>query len=39
MKRNPNDLQRYDDGTRMNHWAIVLLFIVAALSGAPDWRH
>ncbi len=33
MKRNPNDLQRYDDGTRMNHWAIVLLFIVAALSG------
>ena len=33
MMRNPNDLQRYDDGTRMNHWAIVLLFIAAALSG------
>lgn len=33
MMRNPNDLQRYDDNTRMNHWAIVLLFIAAALSG------
>jgi formate dehydrogenase subunit gamma len=33
MRNNPNDLRRYDDGTRMNHWAIVLLFICAALSG------
>ncbi len=33
MKTHSNDLQRYDDGTRMNHWAIALLFIAAALSG------
>lgn len=28
-----DDLQRYDDRTRMNHWAIALLFFLAALSG------
>lgn len=28
-----NELRRYDDGTRMNHWAIVLLFFCAALTG------
>ena len=33
MKPHPNDLRRYDDVTRMNHWAIVLLFFMAALSG------
>lgn len=33
MKTSSNDLQRYDDGTRMNHWAIALLFFGAALSG------
>ena len=33
MKTSSNDLQRYDDGTRMNHWAIALLFICAGLSG------
>jgi formate dehydrogenase subunit gamma len=33
MKANSTDLRRYDDSTRMNHWAIVLLFIAAALSG------
>ena len=33
MKTSSNDLQRYDDNTRMNHWAIVLLFVCAALSG------
>lgn len=26
-------LQRYPDGTRMNHWAVALLFFCAALSG------
>jgi formate dehydrogenase subunit gamma len=26
-------LQRYPDRTRMNHWAVVLLFVCAALSG------
>jgi formate dehydrogenase subunit gamma len=31
---NPsNDLQRYDDRTRMNHWGVALLFFAAALSG------
>ena len=30
---NATDLRRYDDGTRMNHWAIALLFFCAALSG------
>jgi len=33
MKTSPNELQRYDDRTRMNHWAIALLFFLAALSG------
>lgn len=33
MKTSSNDLQRYDDGTRMNHWAIALMFFGAALSG------
>lgn len=28
-----DDLQRYDDRTRMNHWAVALLFFLAALSG------
>jgi len=28
-----DDLQRYDDRTRMNHWAIALMFFLAALSG------
>jgi formate dehydrogenase subunit gamma len=26
-------LRRYEDGTRMNHWAVALLFICAALTG------
>ncbi|MFH7043143.1 formate dehydrogenase subunit gamma [Paucibacter sp. JuS9] len=26
-------LQRYQDGERMNHWAVALLFVLAALSG------
>lgn len=26
-------IQRYADGTRMNHWAVALLFFCAALSG------
>ena len=26
-------LQRYEDGDRINHWAIALLFVLAALSG------
>lgn len=30
---NTNDLQRYDDKTRMNHWAVALLFVLAGLSG------
>lgn len=30
---NPNDLRRYDDATRLNHWMIALLFIAAGLSG------
>lgn len=33
MKTADNELQRYDDRTRMNHWAIALLFFLAALSG------
>jgi formate dehydrogenase subunit gamma len=33
MKTSPNELQRYDDNTRMNHWAIALLFFAAGLSG------
>lgn len=28
-----NELQRYDDRTRMNHWVIALLFFGAGLSG------
>lgn len=28
-----NELRRYDDRTRMNHWAIALLFVLAGLSG------
>ena len=27
------ELQRYDDSTRMNHWGIALMFFLAALSG------
>ena len=26
-------LQRYDDGSRMNHWFIALMFVLAGLSG------
>lgn len=26
-------LRRYDDGTRMNHWFIAMMFVLAALSG------
>ncbi len=33
MKTSPNELRRYDDNTRMNHWAIALLFFAAGLSG------
>ncbi len=33
MKTNSTELRRYDDNTRMNHWAIVLLFVLAGLSG------
>jgi formate dehydrogenase subunit gamma len=33
MKPSKNELQRYDDNTRMNHWAVALLFFFAALSG------
>jgi formate dehydrogenase subunit gamma len=33
MKTSSNDLQRYDDNTRMNHWALALLFFCAGLSG------
>lgn len=33
MKTNSNELRRYDDNTRMNHWAIALLFFAAGLSG------
>ena len=29
----PRYLQRYDDGQRMNHWVIALLFVLAGLSG------
>lgn len=28
-----NELRRYDDNTRMNHWMIALLFFAAGLSG------
>lgn len=31
--KTSNELQRYDDNTRMNHWAIALLFFAAGLSG------
>ena len=31
--KSSNELQRYDDNTRMNHWAIALLFFAAGLSG------
>jgi len=33
MKSTSSDLKRYEDNTRMNHWAIALLFFLAALSG------
>ena len=33
MKPIKNELQRYDDNTRMNHWVIALLFVFASLSG------
>lgn len=33
MKTSTNELQRYDDKTRMNHWAIALLFVLAGLTG------
>ena len=33
MKTFPNELRRYDNNTRMNHWAIALLFFGAGLSG------
>ncbi len=26
-------IKRYDDGTRLNHWAVAALFVLAALSG------
>jgi formate dehydrogenase subunit gamma len=28
-----NTLRRYEDGTRMNHWFIALMFVLAGLSG------
>lgn len=31
--KTSKDLARYDDNTRMNHWAIALLFFAAGLSG------
>ncbi len=31
--KQTNELQRYDDNTRLNHWAIALLFFLAGLSG------
>ena len=31
--RNPADIQRYDDATRMKHWVIAILFFAAGLSG------
>ncbi len=31
--KNTTELRRYDDNTRMNHWAIALLFFGAGLSG------
>lgn len=31
--KTTTELQRYDDNTRMNHWAIALLFFAAGLSG------
>jgi formate dehydrogenase subunit gamma len=33
MMKTTTELQRYDDNTRMNHWAIALLFFAAGLSG------
>lgn len=33
METSAKDLRRYDDATRMNHWAIALLFFAAGLSG------
>lgn len=33
MKPSSNELQRYDDRSRMNHWAVALLFFLAGLSG------
>ena len=32
-KPAPGDLVRYKDGVRMNHWMVVILFFLAALSG------
>jgi len=32
MKKS-NELRRYDDSARMNHWVIALLFFLAGLSG------
>ncbi len=31
--KTSNELPRYDDATRMNHWAIALLFFASAFSG------
>lgn len=31
--KHHDELERYDDHTRMNHWAIALLFLLAGLSG------
>ena len=33
MSQEPRYLQRYDDGGRMLHWSVALLFFCAALSG------
>ncbi len=33
MRRNPNDLQRYNASERLNHWVVGICFILLALSG------
>ena len=33
MRRNPNDLQRYNASERLNHWITGICFILLALSG------
>ncbi len=33
MSHAPGDLRRYRDGTRINHWLVAILFVLAGLSG------